>query len=143
MKTLIITSFLLDQACKYWINKNLEEGESRKFMSPKLNITNVKNRGMAFGAFSNKRVLLHVLSAVGLFCLWLEYKNATDKTSKVGVSLMAGGGLSNIYDRVTKGEVTDYLYLDSKCTTPIFNLADVFVLVGTLVRVKATSINLI
>ena len=140
MKTLIITSFLLDQACKYWINKNLEEGESRKFLTPRLNITNVKNRGMAFGAFSNKRGLLFVLSAAGVVGLWREYKNAKGTLSKVGMSLMAGGGLSNIYDRAVKGEVTDYIYLDSKRTTPIFNLADVFVLIGCLIRATSYSV---
>ena len=136
MKILAISTFLLDQACKYWVNKNISEDESRKLLTPNLNITNVKNRGMAFGTFSNKRGLLLIFSAVGLFSLWGEYKNAKDKVSKVGVSLMMGGGLSNVYDRVVKGCVTDYIYLDSKRSTPIFNLADIFVLAGCLIRIK-------
>ena len=134
MKTLTILAFLLDQACKFWVNKNLKEDESRKFLTPKLNLTNVKNRGMAFGAFSDNRKLLHVFSAIGLICLLSEYKNAKDTTAKAVVALMAGGGLSNIYDRITRGCVTDYMYFESKKQTPIFNLADVFILIGTLIR---------
>jgi len=136
MKILAISTFLIDQVCKNWVNKNLKEGESYKSFIPKLNLTNVKNRGMAFGTFSNKRGLLLVFSVVGLISLWGEYKSATDKVSKMGVSFMVGGGLSNVYDRVVKGEVTDYIYLESRRPTPIFNLADVFVLIGFLIRLK-------
>ena len=137
MKILAVSTFLIDQVCKYWVNKSLTEDKSYNSFIPKLNLTNVKNRGMAFGTFSDRRGLLLVFSVIGLISLWSEYKNAKDKTSKIGVSLMVGGGLSNVCDRVVKGSVTDYMYVESKRATPIFNLADIFVLLGFLIRLSA------
>lgn len=131
MKALVFSAFILDQVCKYWINQNLNEGEKRK-MTPRLNITNVKNKGMAFGAFAGSRKLLLTFSVLGTLATWYEYNRASPR-EKLGVALMAGGGLSNVYDRIVKGEVTDYIYIESKRPAPVFNFADIFVFVGCLI----------
>ena len=133
MKILTLSVFILDQACKYWINENIKIGEKYKLF-PKLNITNVKNKGMAFGAFSGKRKLLLTFSVLSLAALWRGHSRASG-CEKTGISLMVGGGISNIYDRAVKNEVTDYICFESKHITPVFNLADVFVLIGFLITI--------
>ena len=132
MKLLIVVTFILDQLAKHWVNKELIPGEKRKPFS-KLVITNVKNEGMAFGAFSDNRPLVLVLSAFGIISLWHMYKQSSSGAEKLGAALIAGGGLSNIYDRATKGCVTDYVYIESKRNTPVFNLADIFIIIGCLI----------
>ncbi|MCL2566124.1 MAG: signal peptidase II [Defluviitaleaceae bacterium] len=132
MKLIVFLTFLLDQLCKYWINQNLEIGEEWEIIAKKLHITNLKNKGMAMEVFSNKRwivLLSSVFAIASLIRLWKR----TDKFEKLGVAFMAGGGLSNIYDRFAKGEVTDYIFFKQKKGTPVFNLADIFVIIGTVI----------
>ena len=129
MKTIIVLTFLLDQVCKYWVNQNVAEGESRKLLKGKLYITNIKNKGLAMGVLSEKRCILRIASALALaynFHLYIR----SEGCEKLGAAFMAGGGLSNIFDRFAKGEVTDYLYLCPSKKVPVFNLADVFALIG-------------
>ena len=139
MKKLILSAFILDQACKYWVNRNIRVGESRKSLIPKMNITNIKNEGMAFGVLSDKRLMLCVFSIFGLIGIFYEYRRARG-FEKLGAALMAGGGISNVYDRLVKGEVTDYMYFESNRSSPVFNLADVFVLMGCVISMAARRV---
>ena len=136
MKSIVLLTFLLDQLCKHWINQNLAVGEKRELLKNKLHITNLKNKGMAMGAFSEKRwfvLLASALAMVSIIRLWKR----TEGLEKLGVAFMAGGGISNIYDRFVKGEVTDYIFFKSKKVTPVFNLADIFAIVGFVIALIA------
>ena len=57
-----------------------------------------------------------------------------DKISIIGFSLIIGGGIGNIFDRIVYGSVTDFFYLDfgSIFKTGIFNIADMFVTTGMI-----------
>jgi signal peptidase II len=47
----------------------------------------------------------------------------------VAGGLLLGGSLGNLWERVTKGEVTDFLRIPHY---PTFNLADVFIVTGVI-----------
>jgi len=56
-----------------------------------------------------------------------------DKTSIIGFSLIIGGGIGNIFDRIVYGSVTDFLYLNFEFfKTGIFNIADLSVTIGMI-----------
>ena len=57
-----------------------------------------------------------------------------DKISIIGFSLIIGGGIGNIFDRIVYGSVTDFLYLDfgGIFKTGIFNIADLSVTTGMI-----------
>jgi len=132
MKIIVLLTFLLDQWCKCWINSNLQIGEKKELFRGKLIITNMKNKGMAMGVLANRRcfvILSSIFALYNIFRLWAK----TSGCEKIGLSFMAGGGISNVYDRFTKAEVTDYMYFKSKYPAPVFNFADLFALMGFLI----------
>ena len=59
---------------------------------------------------------------------------ALDKISIIGFSLIIGGGIGNIFDRIVYGSVTDFFYLDfwGIFQTGIFNIADLSVTTGMI-----------
>lgn len=103
------------------------------------NLVLVKNRGMAFGIFSQTRsgfyyyfLLFTTIGAIGviLFCFfWIK---RTKKWLTVGLSLILGGALGNLVDRVRLGYVIDFLDFFLKgYHWPAFNVADSAVTAGT------------
>ena len=57
---------------------------------------------------------------------------------KIGLSMVLGGAISNLYDRLVKGYVVDYFSIEFKrLKNVIFNLGDIFVFLGSLVFLAA------
>ena len=93
----------------------------------------VENRGAAFGILQDSKVFL-VIVALALFS-GITYYIARHKDIKMSLllplSLIAGGGISNVLDRLTFGFVVDYI--DFRIIHfPVFNLADICVVCGTI-----------
>ncbi|MBP3396183.1 MAG: signal peptidase II [Clostridia bacterium] len=98
-----------------------------------LNFTYVENDGMAFGLLSEHRWVFLVFSVVGIalmgFYLW---RFVTRWKSRVALSLIIGGGIGNMIDRLSLGFVVDFIDF---CAFPeiwywVFNVADAAVCVG-------------
>lgn len=68
-----------------------------------------------------------------------------DKETKIILCLILAGGISNLLDRIIKGFVVDYIDINQLFSFPIFNLADVYVVIGwtmlVLLTVKYTIKN--
>ena len=81
-------------------------------------------------------LLLIVLPIIVLISISIyTYIDKTlDKISIIGFSLIIGGGIGNIFDRIAYGSVTDFLYLDfgGIFKTGIFNIADLSVTTGMI-----------
>ena len=58
---------------------------------------------------------------------------------KTGLAFTAGGSLGNLYERIFKRKVTDFLYFKYK-KAPIFNVADIFIFIGGFI-IMAASFN--
>ena len=93
-------------------------------------LTRVNNTGAAFGLFRGATVYLAIATFISigvlLFCL-LSYHERMRPLQRWGWTLVAGGALGNLHDRVLYGHVIDFL--DFR-VWPVFNLADSFVCVG-------------
>jgi signal peptidase II len=90
----------------------------------------VYNRGIAFGLFKDKTVIFTVLGAVFLllFIFWLyKTRHKHRFRDKLFLSMVLGGGLNNLYDRIYFGYVIDYIDLT---WWPVFNLSDSFITLG-------------
>ena len=131
---------VMDQITKWAIVRNLRVFESVPVVTGFFNLVQVRNRGMAFGlmnrpdiGFASYFLLTASLVAVVLILLWFFTLKGNDNRLTVGLSLILGGELVNIIDRVRLGEVIDFLdfYLGSY-HWPAFNLADSAITVGTL-----------
>lgn len=94
------------------------------------------NAGMAFGLFQGSRWLLLIgggVIAAGL-AFWLLRERSFQ--SRAALSLILGGALGNLVDRLTRGVVTDFIDLHAFGQHwPTFNLADTALTVGVLLLV--------
>ena len=130
---------LLDQASKWLAINYLESYQTLSIIPGFFNIVLVKNRGMAFGIFSQSSsefycyfLILATIVAMGiiLFIFFFQKKNQTWMT--VGLSLIFGGAMGNLVDRVRFGYVVDFLDFFLKgYHWPAFNVADSAVTAGT------------
>lgn len=98
------------------------------------------NAGFPFGFLKErpelvKTVPLMVISAMaGALCSLLQGKGKT--AQKLGLSIIIGGALSNLYDRLVRGYVVDYFSIEwDRLKKVVFNLGDMFVFLGSAVIV--------
>ena len=91
----------------------------------------VRNTGMAFSMLSGHFWLLTVFTALVIAGIvgFLFMKPDENGLLRAGLWLIAGGGLGNLYDRLTLGSVIDFIRLDF-VRFAIFNAADVCICVG-------------
>ncbi len=112
----ILAIFLLDQWTKRVILKTLALGDHIPVWDGILDIVHVRNRGAAFGVMSDwpetyRIPFFFILSFLTLGALIVYYFKLEDNRTPVLLSLSAiiGGALGNIYDRITLGEVVDFV----------------------------------
>jgi signal peptidase II len=122
---LLIISFiiLLDQITKYLARTYISPFESIELL-PILNLVSVRNQGAAFGMFSSlgNNFFIYISIAAVLFMFWVII---TEKEDYRVFSLLAGGALGNLIDRVTLGHVVDFIdFTVSGHHWPAFNVAD-------------------
>lgn len=128
----------LDQLSKLLIVKNLVIGEQIVVIKNFFTITSHRNNGAAWGMLSGSMGVFYIITifAGGLF--YYLIKDIDIKTQKLytaGITLMIAGGLGNFIDRLFFGEVVDFIDIDlwSYTTFPIFNIADICLVVGMII----------
>jgi signal peptidase II len=123
--------WVADRFSKWWILRHFRLGESRSLL-PYFSITFVENTGTAFGFLQgNNRVLL-VSAFVILVVLIYGARGLSERGGlwgALGVALVLGGALGNLFDRIHYGQVIDFLDFH---VWPVFNVADSAITVGTL-----------
>ncbi|MBE6702564.1 MAG: signal peptidase II [Ruminococcaceae bacterium] len=135
----------LDQISKALVLAHLFEGQFR-LIPGVLHFTYVENRGMAFGMLSEHRWVFMVLSVIGIGLVifyMLRYVKST--LGRVALSMIIGGGIGNMIDRVWLGFVVDFIDF---CAWPkvwswVFNIADAAVCVGAALFILQLIIELV
>ena len=138
---LTLVVILLDMVSKYIVSKLLIVNESVMIIKNFFNITYVRNTGAAFSIFSENTFLVMVISFMIIMgiILYIRKNKPSNKIEKISYSLILGGAIGNFIDRVIYGYVRDFIEIDIfGWDYPIFNLADVFVVVGVILLVIAT-----
>jgi signal peptidase II len=117
-----------DQLTKWLVSSRLALGSSVS-VAGSLKISHVQNSGIAFGFFSQSTSLVIVLtSAVVLWMVvFFAHSGARHPLLPAALGLVVGGSVSNLFDRVTNGFVTDFIDFGF---FPSFNLADSFIVLG-------------
>ena len=138
---LIAVSIILDQLSKILIRNNVEQYSDIKLVGEYFILTNVENSGAFLGMGSDfspimKSIFLVILPIVILTCIiiYVYRDKEIDKISLIGFSIIIGGGIGNIFDRIIYGSVTDFLFIDlgGIFKTGIFNIADLAVTTGMI-----------
>lgn len=124
----------IDQFVKSWAISVLKPLETIVVIPRLFSLTYVENRGAAFGILQNHTIPLAIItSAVLLAVLWyLLSGRLTSRCLIISFSLVIAGGAGNLIDRVGQGFVVDYLDFSSLFGFPVFNLADCYVVAGTI-----------
>lgn len=138
---LTLVVILLDMVSKYIVSKLLIVNESAMIIKNFFNITYVRNTGAAFSIFSGNTFLVMVISFMIIMgiILYISKNKPSNKIEKISYSLILGGAIGNFIDRIIYGYVRDFIEIDIfGWDYPIFNLADVFVVVGVILLVIAT-----
>ena len=101
-------------------------------LTPFFNLTMVWNQGVSFGMFQNDNpwpltIMAGIISAI--FSVWL-YKSKS-WVEVISLSLIIGGALGNVIDRIHYGAVADFLdFYVGDWHYPAFNMADSFISIG-------------
>ncbi len=134
--------FLLDYMVKRRVDKTKELGESEEICDGKIILQKYYNEGATLNLMAKKPKLVTTIHAVILGVLAVGYalilRLKAEGGLKVGLGMMLGGGLSNLYDRITKKHVVDYFSFNvkwKKLKNIIFNISDLFIFLGGIITV--------
>ena len=128
-----ILIFLLDIITKYAAEVSLKLIDTIPLWKNVFHLTYVENRGIAFGMFSGERVIFIVVTILVLAMLAVIYAKTKQaqrtRFMKYAMVLIMGGAIGNLFERLIKGYVVDFL--DFRLIHfPVFNVADIAVCVG-------------
>ena len=125
---LALVVFVMDQAIKSIVEGAMRVGESITLITGFLSLTYIKNDGGAFGILGGNQLILLVGSTVAfVVVLWMLLSGRPSKAMMLGCGLILGGAAGNLLDRLSSGEVTDYIHFSFWY---IFNAADAAIVVG-------------
>ncbi len=136
----VVVLVAIDQIVKHSVTVDLASNPIT--LIPKvLELTYLENRGAAFGIMQDKSIFLIGMPIIILVGLVWFYKSMGsskgDKISKIALVLVIAGAIGNLIDRVLNGFVVDmfnFLFIEF----PVFNMADIFVVIGTSILVIAS-----
>ena len=132
---------ILDQASKYTATKELILHKAVPLISG-FNFTLAYNSGAAFSFLSNadgwqRWFFISISSAISIaIIIWLFRLSGQRRCLAVGLVLILGGALGNLWDRITLGYVIDFLDVYyQKWHWPAFNVADSAITVGAVLLI--------
>jgi len=128
---LALAVVVVDQGVKSVIEGSMRIGESITLVPGFLSLTYIKNDGGAFGILGGSQMVLLVGSTLAVVVvLWMLLSGRPSKPMMLGCGLILGGAAGNLLDRLTTGEVTDYIHFSFWY---VFNVADAAITVGVAV----------
>lgn len=133
----IISIIVLDQITKYIVMHSIRPHQIipvTKFF----NITYIHNKGMVFGIMGNSSLspFLFIgasILAIIILILW-SLRPGNNLWINTGLSLVIGGAIGNLIDRIVFGGVIDFLdFHIGRYHWPAFNVADTAITIGTII----------
>jgi signal peptidase II len=113
---IVVSIAALDQVTKYLVVAGMELYETIPVIPGLLNLTHIRNTGVAFGLFNTAEfaykplvvslLALAALVGVGLYATQLP---AANRLARVGLALILGGAAGNLVDRARQGYVVDFV----------------------------------
>ena len=126
---------LIDFIVKIIVNSNMNVYDSVSIIPNFFSITYVRNIGAAFSIMENSRILFIIIGFISLILIYkyLIMNKVINKYLMISYSMLIGGIIGNMIDRIIYGYVIDYLSFNIfGYSAPIFNLADTFIVVSII-----------
>lgn len=127
-----------DQLTKFIIRTQMTIGESFAVLPKFIYITSHRNNGAAWGILSGKMTFFYIITVIILVALIVFYiKEAKNNMlMQIAISLLFSGALGNFIDRVSSGEVIDFIdTVIFGYDFPIFNIADASLTIGVILLI--------
>ena len=131
----------LDRLSKWIISKTIPLHDSITVIPGQFKLTHVTNGGAAFGLFSESPselrivflIFFSLLALIVVSALLWRHTQGLNSTA-FALSLILGGALGNLWDRVLSGHVVDFLeFYIGQYVWPDFNIADSAIVVGAAI----------
>lgn len=126
---------LVDFIVKIIVNSCMNVYDSISIIPSFFSITYVRNTGAAFSIMENSRVFFIAIGIAAIYLIWrfLIKDKELNKYYVFSYSMLIGGIIGNMIDRIVYGYVIDYLSFNLlDYNFPIFNLADTFIVVSII-----------
>jgi signal peptidase II len=135
---------LLDRLSKWAVASNISLYQSVAIIPGFFSLRHVENTGAAFGLFAESSAQWKVGALVSFSILALIvvsallWKNGHSlTTTSIGLSLILGGAMGNLWDRMVSGHVVDFLdFYIGGYHWPAFNVADSAIVIGAILLVS-------
>ena len=125
--SLLIVTF--DYIIKLKVKNNMNVGESINVVGNFFKITYIQNKGAAFGMLQEQQNLFLIVGFITIVFLVNLFLKTEDKITKIAISMVIGGAIGNIVDRILYGYVVDMFDFNGVWSY-IFNFADICVVLG-------------
>ena len=137
---IIMIIFSLDRISKFYIILKSETNLSSSLYTSKfLNINLIWNEGIAFGLFSfNENYLYNLLTILIVIVIFiiLIMIIKSEGFKRYALSMIFGGAVGNLYDRIFYSAVPDFIDFHIKdFHWFIFNVADIFITIGVIIMI--------
>lgn len=135
--TLALIVLVLDLASKHWVESILLHGQQIP-LTDFFNLVLTYNAGAAFSFLRDasgwqRWFFSGIAAAASILIVYLLRKHAAEKLFCLALSLVLGGALGNLWDRVTLGHVVDFLdFHVGGYHWPAFNVADSAIFLGAM-----------
>ena len=137
---IIFSIFLIDQVSKYYIINIFEFQNEAIYLSSFLNLQLIWNEGIAFGllSFENDLYYNSITFVIIIVILILLFLIKNDDQYSYFYSIIVGGALGNLIDRIRYSSVPDFIdFHISNFHWFVFNIADIFVSLGVICLIVA------
>ena len=137
---LAVIILVMDLLTKRWVELNLTYGQ-QIMITEFFNLVLTYNAGAAFSFLSDasgwqRWFLSAIAMIVSALIVYLLYKNTTNRLFCLALSLILGGALGNLWDRIMLGHVVDFLDFHlSGYHWPAFNFADSAIFCGAFLLI--------
>ena len=125
----------LDLWTKHWATRTLVYHEPLEVLGPFLRLTYTRNSGVAFGLGAGVPLpyFLFSIAAVAVILYLFVRQRVAGLPRQIALTLILGGAIGNLVDRVRLGEVVDFIEIGyGRWHWPVFNVADSAVSVGVV-----------
>lgn len=135
----VIIFIIIDQVTKIFLAQDI------MLIEGVLKLSDVHNTGGAFGIFSTNIItviLLNVFVLAFMIRFLILKKEYISILEYVAFIFIIAGGLSNLLDRIFRGYVVDFIDFTQLVNFPVFNLADIILVIGWIMLVIGVFKNL-
>lgn len=143
---MVVLIIVLDQASKFAAVKYLKGKSPYVIVENFFQLCYVENFGAAFGILQNRKIFFILITSVVIISIvsfLVKYSHCINQYLKIGLVMLLGGAIGNFIDRIRLGYVVDFISfkLGKGYDFPVFNVADIFIVIGTILVMGLILLN--